>query len=178
MEVVQTCDSCNAALGGHPVEGMDKVSLIQCDCGLVITSPRPTVGEIGAYYPNTYYSYTPMTPSLTRRIVDKVKEYKGGYPTTDGFLVRAFWWSSAAILQNLFLFHLPYQGIGQRLLEIGCGSGLNLGWARDHGWDVYGLELSEESVTRAHRQGFTNVRWGLTISKTPNFRLVFSTRFY
>ena len=158
MEVVQTCDACNAALGGHRVEGMDKVSLIQCDCGLVITSPRPTVSEIGAYYPPTYYSYTPTAPSVTRRIVDKVKEYKGGYPTKDGFLARMFWRSSATILQNLFLFHLPYQGNGQRLLEIGCGSGLNLQWAREHGWDVYGLELSEGAVTEAHRQGFANVQ--------------------
>jgi len=137
---------------------MDKVSLIQCDCGLVITSPRPTVSEIGAYYPPTYYSYTPTAPSVTRRIVDKVKEYKGGYPTKDGFLARMFWRSSATILQNLFLFHLPYQGNGQRLLEIGCGSGLNLQWAREHGWDVYGLELSEGAVTEAHRQGFANVQ--------------------
>jgi 2-polyprenyl-3-methyl-5-hydroxy-6-metoxy-1,4-benzoquinol methylase len=158
MEVVQTCDACGAALGGRCVEGMAEVGLVQCDCGLVITSPRPTVSEIGAYYPPTYYSYSPTAPSITRQIVDKVKEYKGGYPTEDGFLARAFWRSGAAILQELFLFHLPYQGKNQRLLEIGCGSGLNLRWASEHAWDVYGLELGERAAAEAHRQGFSNVR--------------------
>ena len=158
MEVVRTCDACGATLGGHHVEGMAEVSLVQCVCGLVITSPRPPIAEIGAYYPPTYYSYTPTALSITRQVVDKIKEYKGGYPTKDGFLARALWRSSAIVLQDLFLFHLPYQGKNQRLLEIGCGSGLNLRWASEHGWDVYGLELSERSVTEAHRQGFANVR--------------------
>ena len=159
MESVLTCDACGAALGGRPVEGMDDVNLAQCQCGLVITSPRPTISEIGAYYPATYYSYTATSPSLTRRIVDKVKEYKGGYPTKDGLPARAFWRFSSALLQNLFLFHLPYLGLNKKLLEIGCGSGLNLRWAREHGWDVYGLELSERAVEEAHRQGFANVRY-------------------
>ena len=120
MEVVQTCDACGAALGGRRVEGMAEVSLVQCDCGLVITSPRPLpMTGIGAYYPPAYYSYAPAPSSITRRVVDKVKEYKGGYPTEDGFFARALWRSGAAILQNLFLFHLPYQGKNQKLLEIG-----------------------------------------------------------
>lgn len=158
MAVVQTCDACGAALDGQLVGGMGGVSLVQCDCGLVITSPRPTITDIEAYYPPTYYSYTPTAPSVTRRVVDKVKEYKGDYPTRDGFLARVFWRTGAALLQNLFLFHLPYQGKRKRLLEIGCGSGLNLRWAREHGWDVYGLELSEQAVAEANRQGFRNVR--------------------
>ncbi|MGB8009381.1 MAG: methyltransferase domain-containing protein [Terriglobales bacterium] len=137
---------------------MAEVSIVQCDCGLVITSPRPTVNEIGDHYPPTYYSYTPTTPSIARQVVDKVKESKGGYPTKDGFFARALWRSSAAILQNLFLFYLPYQG--ERLLEIGCGSGSNLRWAKEHGWHVYGLELGERTVAEARRQGFTNVRCG------------------
>jgi 2-polyprenyl-3-methyl-5-hydroxy-6-metoxy-1,4-benzoquinol methylase len=158
MEVVQTCDACGAVLDGNRVPGMAEVSLAQCACGLVITSPRPAVSEIAAYYPPTYYSYTPTAPSVTRRLVDKVKEYKGGYPSQDGFLGRAFWGASAALLRQLFLFHLPHQGENQRLLEIGCGSGLNLRWAKEHGWDVYGLELSERAVAEANRQGFSNVR--------------------
>jgi 2-polyprenyl-3-methyl-5-hydroxy-6-metoxy-1,4-benzoquinol methylase len=158
MEVVHTCDACGANLDGRRVEGMAEVSLVQCPCGLVITSPRPTTTEIGTYYPQTYYSYTPMAPSFTRRVVDKVKEYKGNYPNKDGFLTAMLWRIGAALLQDLFLFHLPYQGENQRLLEIGCGSGLNLLWAREHGWAVYGLELSERAVKEANDQGLANVR--------------------
>jgi 2-polyprenyl-3-methyl-5-hydroxy-6-metoxy-1,4-benzoquinol methylase len=158
MEVVQTCDACGAPLGGRRVEGMAEVSLLQCDCGLVTTSPRPTPAEIGSYYPQTYYSYAPAARNFSRRIVEKLKQYKGGYPTDDGFPVRTFWRINAALFQNLFLFHLPYQGKNQRLLEIGCGAGLNLRWAKEHGWDVYGLELSQGAVTEANRQGLTNVQ--------------------
>jgi 2-polyprenyl-3-methyl-5-hydroxy-6-metoxy-1,4-benzoquinol methylase len=158
MEVVEKCDACGATLTGRRVEGMDDISLLQCDCGLVITSPRPTIAEIGSYYPQTYYSYTATNPSISRRLVDKIKEYKGGYPTEDGFPARMFWRISATLLQSLFLFHLPYIGKNQRLLEIGCGSGLNLKWAKEHGWDVYGLELSQNAVAEANRQGFSNVQ--------------------
>jgi SAM-dependent methyltransferase len=137
---------------------MPKVDLTECACGLVITSPRPTVQEIGAYYPQTYYSYCPIEPTLTRRFVDRVKAYKGRYPTSDRLPKRLFWKMAAMLTEDWFLFHLPYQGKGRKLLEIGCGSGFNLRWAKDHGWDVYGLELSEQATAEAHRRGLENVR--------------------
>lgn len=137
---------------------MAEVSLVQCGCGLVVTSPRPAASEIGDYYPPTYYSYVPKTPSIARRVVDRVKRYKGRYPSHDGAFGRIFWGASTALLRDLFLFSLPYQGESQRLLEIGCGSGMNLRWAKEHGWDVYGLELSAGAVAEAHRQGLLNVQ--------------------
>ena len=84
MEVVQTCDACGAVLGGHRVPGMAEVSLAQCACGLVITSPRPAPDELGAHYPPTYYSYIPKALTRKRQILDKLRAYKGGYPAEDG----------------------------------------------------------------------------------------------
>jgi 2-polyprenyl-3-methyl-5-hydroxy-6-metoxy-1,4-benzoquinol methylase len=153
MEVVQTCDACGAALGGQRVPGMAEVSLVQCACGLVITSPRPTPDELGNYYPPTYYSYIPRPLTRTRRILNKLRAYKGGYPAQDGLVGRTLWRTAASLFGNLFLFYLPYRGGGKSLLEVGCGTGADLVWARDNGWDVHGLELSDSAVEIAKKQG-------------------------
>src|SRR5664280_978457 len=153
MEVVQTCDACGAVLDGHRVPGMAEVSLAQCACGLVITSPRPAPDELGAHYPPTYYSYIPKASSRKRQILDKLRAYKGGYPAEDGFIGRTLWKTAASLLGNLFLFYLPYRGAGKSLREIGCGTGADLDWARQRGWDVHGLELSQSAVEIARKQG-------------------------
>jgi 2-polyprenyl-3-methyl-5-hydroxy-6-metoxy-1,4-benzoquinol methylase len=153
MEVVQTCDACGALLGGRCVEGMAEVSLLQCDCGLVTTSPRPAPDEIGQYYPETYYSYLPGSPTLSRQIAAKLRVYKCGYPTEDGLIGRLFWKTAASLFGNFFLFYLPDRGPGKTLLEVGCGTGADLAWARQHGWYVHGLELNQSAVEIAKQQG-------------------------
>jgi 2-polyprenyl-3-methyl-5-hydroxy-6-metoxy-1,4-benzoquinol methylase len=153
MEVVQTCDACGEPLGGCRVEGMAEVSLLQCECGLVTTSPRPSLAEIRQYYPATYYSYLPRAQTRSRRIAGKLRAYKCGYPATDGFIGRLFWRTAASLFGNVFLFYLPYPGPGKALLEVGCGTGADLVWARENGWDVHGLELDPSAVEAARQQG-------------------------
>src|SRR5208282_3702452 len=75
------------------------------------------------------------------------------YPAEDGFAGRILWRTAASLLGNFFLFYLPYRGPGKRLLEVGCGTGADLEWARRHGWDVHGLELNESAVAIAKKQG-------------------------
>lgn len=153
MEVVHTCDACGAALTDNRVPGMAEVSLLQCACGLVTTSPRPAPSELPDYYPATYYSYIPKPVTRKRRVLDKLRAYKGGYPSDDPLLLRAFWTATASLLGNFFLFYLPYRGAGKRLLEVGCGTGADLAWGRQLGWEVHGLELSESAVAIAWQQG-------------------------
>ena len=153
MEVVQTCDACGAALGGRRVEGMAEVSLIQCDCGLVITSPRPAPDELGQYYPPTYYSYVPRAATRKSQALAKLRAYKCGYPVKDGLIRRIAWRATASLFGNFFLFYRPYRGPGKSLLEVGCGTGADLDWARQLGWDVHGLELNESAVEFAKKRG-------------------------
>jgi len=153
MEDVRTCDACGAVLDGQRVPGMAEVSLLQCSCGLVTTSPRPAPAELGAYYPATYYSYIPRPLTRTRKLLNKLRAYKGGYPAEDGLVSRTIWKTAASLLGDLFLFYLPYRGPGKRLLEVGCGTGADLVWARQQGWDVHGLEISESAVEVAKQQG-------------------------
>lgn len=153
MEFVLTCDACGAVLGGRRVEGMADVSLIQCDCGLVITSPRPAPDELGQYYPPTYYSYIPRDPSRKRQILAKLRAYKCGYPAKDGLIKQFAWKTAASLFGSFFLFYLPYRGLGKSLLEVGCGTGADLEWARQLGWNVHGLELNESAVEFAKKRG-------------------------
>jgi 2-polyprenyl-3-methyl-5-hydroxy-6-metoxy-1,4-benzoquinol methylase len=153
MEVVQSCDACGATLYGRRVEGMAEVSLLQCDCGLVITSPRPSPAELGRYYPETYYSYLPKAPTRSGQILAKLRAYKCGYPAKDGFFGSLFWQTAASLFGDFFLFYLPYRGPGKILLEVGCGTGADLDWARARGWDAHGLELDENPVEIAKKRG-------------------------
>jgi 2-polyprenyl-3-methyl-5-hydroxy-6-metoxy-1,4-benzoquinol methylase len=153
MEVVQICDACGVALGGHRVEGMAEVSLVQCDCGLVTTSPRPGPHELGLYYPPTYYSYVPRATTHKSQALGKLRAYKCGYPTSDGLIKRTVWRAAALLFGNFFLFYLPYFGESKSLLEVGCGTGADLDWARNLGWDVHGLELNENAVAIARNRG-------------------------
>jgi 2-polyprenyl-3-methyl-5-hydroxy-6-metoxy-1,4-benzoquinol methylase len=132
---------------------MGEVSLVQCDCGLVITSPRPGPDELGQYYPPTYYAYVPKVPTGKSQLLAKLRAYKCGYPSKDGFIQRTLWQAAAALFGNFFLFYLPYRGEGKALLEVGCGTGADLNWARHLGWDVHGLELNESAVEFAKKQG-------------------------
>lgn len=151
MEVVQKCDACGAALGEHRVEGMADVSLIQCECSLVTTSPRPAPDELGEYYPSTYYSYLPRPSTRRNRLLAKLRTYKCGYPAKDGILGRIAWRTAAYLLGNFLLFYLPYRGTGKNLLEVGCGTGDDLNWAREYGWEVHGPGAQPECRRIRHK---------------------------
>ena len=81
-----------------------------------------------------------------------------GHPAKDGLAGRRVWQMLASLFGNFFLFYLPYRGSGKSLLEIGCGTGADLDWARQLGWDVHGLELNESAVEFARKQGLDSHR--------------------
>lgn len=99
--------------------------VVECrGCGLVRTSPRPTRESIGSYYPESYVCY-------------------GAGDEARGRLYAAFRW----------LVRLPYVlrhgsadpahapvGDANRLLDLGCGTGLYLEEMAERGWDPWGVE--------------------------------------
>ena len=101
--------------------------VVQChDCGLCFTNPRPSAHGIAPFYSQDY------APQQIR---------EGHGPR---------WWHRLPLLgrrPNQARKTLRLHGQG-RLLDFGCGSGSFLTRMRQQGWQVTGLEVSEEVVER------------------------------
>src|ERR1700683_5402292 len=127
------CAYCGAPGGAFLFSSRDRFydiggqfSVVRCTrCGLMRTNPRPTVGSIGAFYPEQYGPYvetarevTPGLKTLLRRVSDPLDTA------------------------------IPAVGKG-RLLEIGAASGNYLLRMQRLGWDVTGIEMDAASAKRA-----------------------------
>jgi len=123
--------------------------LVYCEkCGLVYLNPRPDRSEINKYYPSdTYYAY--QESSLDRKCFkNKIKSYLleiiGGYKKPlFGFIIKL-------IFNNIMLGTIPYKK-GGFLLDIGCGNGNFLKWHKDHGWNVFGIEINKDAADICRR---------------------------
>ena len=119
-------------------DGIDKINSIEglfgvdccSNCGLYITNPRPTQETIGHYYPD---DYAPYISTEIEKEESKLKQF-----------VRN--------LLNTKATHIPELTPG-KLLEIGCASGSFLNKMRLGGWDVKGLEFSDNAVEKAVKSG-------------------------
>lgn len=100
-------------------------NLVGCqNCGLQYLNPRPSPGEMGAYYPPAYRDYRASIDEPSRRRYQAHKLRK----------VQAY-------------------SRGGGLLDVGCADGLFLHLAQQAGWEVRGVEMAEASVAYA-RQTF------------------------
>jgi 2-polyprenyl-3-methyl-5-hydroxy-6-metoxy-1,4-benzoquinol methylase len=121
----------------HDLPG--EFNVVRCRiCGLMRTNPRPTLDTIGFYYPDNYGPYLG-----TKVEKEKIKER---YQTI---------WKQ--LLQRIFQFNnLRMPSLRQgRLLEIGCASGVFLHQMALEGWDVTGIELSNNAGANASAMGYS-----------------------
>ncbi len=158
----------------------DEFTVVRCSaCGLVYLNPRPTREEISQYYPTEYYS--PESPKsrtrlelLLKRLSSTVKRWIRedfyGYPSrTRRSLLHAL--RKVALLPERFRRWLtgreviPWSGQG-RLLDVGCGPGVNLKTYQEQGWDVYGIDLSETAAARAREKVGDRIHCG-TLETAP-----------
>ncbi len=88
----------------------------------------------------------PMPSALT------LKAYYEGEYRTGGYRICA---EAAPMRRAMFERRLaglaPYGVSAGRMLDIGCATGVFLEVAEHAGWDVYGVEFSEEAARRAER---------------------------
>ncbi len=143
-----TCPLCHAEETGHFLDARDHVT------GQSFALHRcqpcgfvfvwPPPASLDAYYPASYRAYHPLILRFFRFIHRR--------------RVRA--WTRE-------------RGTGQAL-EIGCGHGWMLAALRDHGWQVTGLERTEESAAFARDQHGLDVRVGAlgTLGDEPQFDLI------
>ncbi len=147
----------------------DEFVIVRCeDCGLLYTSPRPSPEDIGKFYPQTYFA-PPPPPRKVTCIKRWVMEAYYGYPPTPSRVpapVRKWLAWPDRLLRGLRGKEmLPWVGEG-RLLDVGCGPGVNLATLQSYGWDVYGVEFSDTAAELARARVGDRIHIG-TLETAP-----------
>jgi 2-polyprenyl-3-methyl-5-hydroxy-6-metoxy-1,4-benzoquinol methylase len=98
-------------------------------CQLVYLNPRPTPAEIQEHYPENYEAYR--------------------LPEQHGSSIEN-WHARRALEKQLDYVerHRPDHG---KLLDVGCATGSFLNLAREHGWQVLGIEIVKKAAIIARQ---------------------------
>jgi 2-polyprenyl-3-methyl-5-hydroxy-6-metoxy-1,4-benzoquinol methylase len=118
----------------HDLPGEFNVLKCRC-CGLMRTSPRPSLDSIGIYYPDNYGPYAGtkvnlLSKSLAKKLIKPVVKFLFRFNTNN----------------------IPKIKPG-RMLEVGCASGSFLNQMFHAGWQVQGIEFSEKAAQSATALG-------------------------
>src|SRR5947209_1913525 len=108
-------------------------AIVQCEkCGMVYTNPRLKAEKIGELYDADYFQGHGFDTSVNYvREVDEYGEHQKTYTLND--------WDADTIAELLGKQVARTPPATRRLLEIGCGTGVFLAKAREHGFYVEGL---------------------------------------
>lgn len=138
---MNTCPWCGKPTEKRVLELKDyflskeEFSLMECPaCGLRFTNPRPSPEVIGKYYQSeNYYSHQQNKKGFVPRIYEFVKSFNIKHKAS-----------------------LAVKGLPKgRLLDIGCGVGDFLVYVQKLGWEVHGIEPSDDAKAIAEsRLGF------------------------
>ncbi len=171
MEMV-ACSLCGSRRAQEVVRQRDvthgisdeEFAVVRCEeCGLLYTKSRPSLEEIGRYYPRTYFE-PPPPPRKVNRIKRWVMEAYYGYPPATSSRVPARirkWvvWPDWMLRRLRGKEMLPWIGQGC-LLDVGCGPGTNLTMLQQQGWDVHGVDTSDVAIAYAQSRFGDRVRLG------------------
>jgi 2-polyprenyl-3-methyl-5-hydroxy-6-metoxy-1,4-benzoquinol methylase len=149
------------------------------DCGLIWLSPTPIEEDIGSAYAD-YYTHARGAPpddglrKLLRLVTDAYLHRYLGYPTPTVFGWRE-WLFPLAYLHpggsDEFASEVLYLSApvsGDRLLDVGCGDGAQLGALLHKGWVAAGLEVDPRAVEAARRRGLPVGLGPLAPETTPD----------
>jgi SAM-dependent methyltransferase len=167
------CPNCASQRRSPRREGRDPTlgpgrsfAIVRCDdCGQHYTSPRPTAAAISRYYPAEYHAYhIEQAPPAGRdgSIKNLVLRDAFGAPA----LRPTGWRRAAARLVRCvrspqsFGHGVPYRGRG-RLLDFGCGSGKFLRRMHALGWNVTGIDFSDDAVRDVRASGLRALQGSL-----------------
>lgn len=115
-----------ATIRDHSLTG-ETFSLSVCaQCGVLLTNPRPSAGEIGRYYDfRDYISHSDDATGIINRLYQLARR-----------------WTTS---RKISLINSNKTG-GQQaysLLDYGCGTGYFLNEAKKQGWNVSGVEVNQ-----------------------------------
>jgi 2-polyprenyl-3-methyl-5-hydroxy-6-metoxy-1,4-benzoquinol methylase len=181
LEVVPVCDLCGSSSGGAMFPTHDRLhrlpgtfALVRCKgCGLVRLSPRPTLDQLGLYYPDEDYlphQFASFPEETSERAMGRVRDavrdevLRGlGYPTRAHRWMRPLATVARRPLRRRISFNWrgfpPYVGKG-RVLDIGSGNGFFLAMLRHYGWEVRGVDMSASAAETTRREFGIDVHVG------------------
>lgn len=113
-------------------------------CAAVFMHPMPTLEEIAGFYPPTYSVFDES--ARVRRISglkQAILKRKHGYAHLSPGGVFEF---LTPLASRLYKLYIPHFVPGGKMLDVGCGNGRYLSTMRTLGWDVQGVEFSDEGV--------------------------------
>lgn len=123
----------------------DRHDYFRCvDCGCVFLHPMPDPATIATFYPAHYSvfdegSRTSRVSPLKQALLKRTRGYTHLHPPAP------YPWL-ATMLAPLHKSGAPAYVPQGKLLDVGCGNGRYLYTMRMLGWDVQGVELSEDGV--------------------------------
>lgn len=178
LQVLGCCPLCKATRRTLLHEELDD-RLFQCapgkwtmfvcgGCGLAYLDPRPNLATIGMAYQSyfTHHESVDVDPAnhggeplqrLKQFVLRQYIHLKFGqqrrWPVSIlGYLV--YLRPRQRVAFDSAMRHLPRPEAGQNLLDIGCGSGRFMAWARAAGWLCTGTEIDPRAADRARTRGF------------------------
>ena len=143
-------------------------TLVRCQtCRHVFLNPRPTLADIGQFYPADYGPFRGGTIANCKLQIancgatDRHEKRSAADPRSWRWLRRVvLWWidSRAAPIPKFQISNFKSQ-ITSRALELGCSHGAFLQQLREHQWECLGIEPAAEVARIAAERGF-DVRVG------------------
>lgn len=173
LESVDKCPNCGSIRKRSLQSGLtDWVSnpptgpwsMAECmACGVSYLSPRPVIESIGNAYVH-YYTHTSdkddLVDSRFRRVKDFFADQYYSVASGAGGLLGYLMYGLARIIvpvssyldaKSRHIFKLDRKP--GRLLDVGCGNGEFLEFAKKYGWNVVGIDLDEKAVAEAGSSG-------------------------
>jgi 2-polyprenyl-3-methyl-5-hydroxy-6-metoxy-1,4-benzoquinol methylase len=133
-------------------------TVVECQrCGLRFTNPRPSINELGYYYPDNYgpFAAHPIkSDSQNETLWNKLKA--GLKQSPFGPFLKKI---SDLVLDSETTL-VPNLSEGAKVLELGCATGWFLSSLRKKGWDLYGVEPGKAAVDYAKQELGLNVFCG------------------
>lgn len=145
-------------------------------CGLVWLDPMPVVDDIALAYED-YYTHSDDARRKNAFVRKAYRSVRNGYLAGKyGYQFPGQGLSGRLFGRLLYLnpnrradidfsvFYLQAPQPGDRLLEVGCGSGAMLARLRELGWDVQGVDFDARAVRNAQAKGL-EVRLGTLVDQ-------------